>query len=361
MPLRSIQWPEKLNDSLQGLEGRVSERTLDLEKANESNARRAGQFEAIARVANAITSTQDLDALLQQITETISAEFNFYHVGVFLLDNHREFAILVAANSEGGKRMLARNHRLKVGGSEIVGYVANVGQPRVALNTGLDTAYFNNPDLPDTHSEMALPLHSGADIFGTLDVQSTETNAFSQEDISILSILADQVSAAIQNARSYQQSREALEQAENASLQLSGQQWHRFLASDATQGYYFDGISTKVIQPADKQRPHKLSVPLTLRGAQIGSIKLSALDPNREWSDDEISMVQAAAERTALALDNARLLLESQKRASKERTIGEISAKIGGLTNLESIVQTALQELGATLPNTDIAIQFKKD
>ncbi len=349
---------EKLNDSLQGLEGRVSERTLDLEKANESATRRAAQFEAIARVASVIASTQTLDALLPQITETISTEFNFYHVGIFLLDNHHEFAILVAANSEGGKKLLARNHRLKVGGVGIVGYVTNVGQARVALNVGLDAAYFNNPDLPDTHSEIALPLRVGSEIFGALDAQSTETNAFSQEDINILSILADQVSAAIQNARSYQQSREALAQAENASLQLSGQQWSRFLASETTQGYYFDGIDIKTIQPADKQRPHKLSVPLMLRGIQIGSIKLSALDPNREWSNDEISMAQAAAERTALALDNARLLLESQKRASKERTIGEISAKIGGLTDIERLVQTAIQELGATLPGVDVAIQF---
>jgi GAF domain-containing protein len=98
-----------------------------------------------------------------------------------------------------------------------------------------------------------------------------------------------------------------------------------------------------------------------LRGAKIGSIKLSASDPNRAWTDDEIAMVQAAAERTSLALESARLLQEAQKRAAKERVIGEISAKIGSTSNLESILQTAIQELGNTLPGTDIAIQFKKN
>ncbi|MDD2922889.1 MAG: GAF domain-containing protein [Anaerolineales bacterium] len=349
---------EKLNDSLQGLEDRVTERTQDLAQVNEDAARRAAQFEAIARVARTITSAQTLDALLQQIAETISAELNFYHVGIFLLDPRREFAILAAANSEGGKRMIAKNYRLQVGGASIIGYVTNLGQPRVALDIGADAEHFNNPDLPDAHSEITLPLLASTGVFGALDAQSVTANAFSQEDIDILSILADQVSAAIQNARSYQQSREAQEQAENASLQLSGQQWRTFLTNETAQGYYFDGIGVKSIQPADKRRPHKLSVPILLRGSQIGSVKLNALDPNHEWSDDEISIVQAAAERTALALDNARLLLESQKRAAKERTIGEISAKIGGLTNLESIIQTAIQELGDTLPDVDVAVQF---
>ncbi len=352
---------ERLSKNLATLEERVTERTNELKAANEGNARRASQFESVAHVARTISSTQTLDTLLPQITETISAEFNFYHVGIFLLDNRREFAILVAANSEGGQRMLARNHRLQVGATGIVGYVTNVGQPRVALDVGLDAEYFNNPDLPNTHSEIALPLRIGADIFGALDVQSTEPNAFLQEDISILSTLADQVSVAIQNARSYQQSSAALLQAENASYQLSGQQWKRFLSNKIVEGYYFDGIETKTIKTSDKNRPHNLAIPLTLRGSQIGLIKLSALDPNREWTDDEISMIQTAAERTALALENARLLLESQKRASKERTIGEISAKIGRLTNLESILQTAVQELGNTLPGVDVAVQFTKE
>jgi GAF domain-containing protein/HAMP domain-containing protein len=352
---------ERLSKNLTNLEERITERTVDLQKANAVNARRARQFEATSQVARTISSTQSLEALLPLVAETISAEFNFYHVGIFLLDSHHEYAILVATNSEGGKRMLARNHRLQVGDASIIGYVTNIGQPRVVLDAGVDAAYFKNPDLPNTHSEIALPLRIGADIFGALDVQSVEPNAFSQEDISILSTLADQVSIAIQNARSYQQSNEALAQAENASQQLSGQQWKRFLANRAVEGYYFDGINTKALTPSDRQRPHSLAIPLSLRGSKIGSIRVSSPDSNREWTDDEISMIQAAAERTALALENARLLQESQKRASKERTIGEISAKIGGLTNLESILQTAIQELGNTLPNTDVAIQFKED
>jgi len=257
--------------------------------------------------------------------------------------------------------MLEGNHRLRIGGTGIVGFVTNTGQPRIALDVGQDSAYFNNPDLPDTHSEIALPLRVGIDIFGALDVQSTETNAFSQEDISILSILADQVSIAIQNTRSYQQIQEALAQAEVASMQMSNQQWQQFLSQEPVEGYYFDGVNATKLKPSDRQRAHSLAVPLIWRGTHIGTLKLSTTDPHRAWTDDEIDIAHAAAERTSIALENARLLQEAQKRAAKERTISEISAKIGSLNNLENLLQTTIQELGNTLPNTDIAIQISTE
>jgi GAF domain-containing protein len=351
----------ELQISQTNLEERVNARTAELTIANQRNERRTAQFEIIARIARTISSTQALELLLPQIVQTISELFGFYHVGIFLLDNSKEYAVLVAANSAGGQRMLARNHRLQVGGTGIVGFVTDYGQPRVALDVGLDAVYFNNPDLPETHSEIALPLRIGSDLFGAFDVQSTETNAFSQEDVNILTTLADQVSIAIQNARSYQKSREALAQAESASKQMGEQQWRQFSTNQSVSGYYFDGIEAKVLDPNDKQRSHSLMIPLTLRGTRIGTIKLSTPDQNRTWTEDEIAIAQATAERTALALENARLLQEAQKRAAKERTIGQISAKIGSLVNLENIVQTTIQELGNTLPGTDVAIQFSTD
>ncbi|MBI5354272.1 MAG: GAF domain-containing protein [Chloroflexi bacterium] len=342
------------------LEQRVVERTAELTIANQHNERRSAQFEAIARLARTIRSSQTLETLLPQITEAISKEFGFYHIGIFLSENTREYAILVAANSEGGKRMLARNHRLLIGGTGIVGFVTNSGQPRVALDVGQDAAFFNNPDLPDTHSEIALPLRDNTGVFGALDVQSTETNAFSQEDISILSALSDQVSIAIQNARSLQQAREALAQVQAASTQMNKQQWHEFLEQQSVAGYTFDGVDIKKINPQEPQPVHSLAIPLTSRGVRIGTLKLSAAgSATHTWTNDEIAVAQATAERTALALENARLLLDAQKHAAKERTIGQISTRIGSLVNLENILQTAVQELGSTIPETDIAIQFQ--
>jgi GAF domain-containing protein len=236
--------------------------------------------------------------------------------------------------------------------------VTRSGQPRVALDVGADAVFFNNPYLPETRSEIALPLRAGFDIIGALDVQSLETNAFADEDINILSVLADQVSIAIQNARSYQQSREALEQAELSAAQMIEQQWSQFLGRQNIKQYHFDGVDARQSAATNDKQTHNLAIPLILRGAKIGTLRLTATDPDREWDEDEIAIAQAAAERTALAIENARLLLEAQKRAAKERTIGEISAKIGNSISLERILETAIQELGSTLPGADVAIQF---
>lgn len=189
---------ESLQELNQNLEARVSAaRTTDLELANQRNEKRARQFEAIAQVARATTANQNLETILPSLAELISKQFGFYHTGVFLLDESREFAELRATNSDGGRRMLARGHKLAIGQSGIVGFVSATGKPRIALDVEADAAFFNNPDLPNTHSEMALPLRVGDQIIGVLDVQSIASNAFQEEDIDALSTPADQVAIAI--------------------------------------------------------------------------------------------------------------------------------------------------------------------
>lgn len=349
---------DRLRETLQGLEERVASRTVELEAVNQTNAYRASLFESIARISRTISATRQLEQLLPQITETISNQLGYYHVGIFLIDPLKEYAVLAASNSEGGKAMLARNHRLRIGETGIVGFVTQTGNPRVALDVGKDAVFFNNPDLPETHSEIALPLRRGTEVIGALDVQSKATNAFKEEDINILSVLADQVSTAIQNARSFQESQEAREQAERAAAQLGEQQWSQYLKRKPIPGFHFDGALTYELNPNIKVPPGQLAIPIVLRGVQIGTLKLSASDPDRKWDAHEIAMAQATAERTALAIETARLLEEAQKRAAKERTIGQISAKLGNLVNLDNIVQTTIQELGGTLPGTEVVIQF---
>ena len=155
----------------------------------------------------------------------ISQVFNFYHVGIFLLDDEMRFAILRASNSEGGQKMLEQGHQLEVGRTGIVGYVASTGEARIAADVGVDSVHFNNPNLPDTRSEMALPLRMGSDIIGVLDVQSTQPEAFSLSDVNILSVLSDQVSIAIENTRLLEETNTALAETEHAYRQLTLQTW----------------------------------------------------------------------------------------------------------------------------------------
>jgi GAF domain-containing protein len=149
-------------------------------------------------VARDAAFIRDVDALLDQVVRLISERFGFYHAGIFLTEGDQ--AILRAASSEGGQRMLARSHRLAVGKVGLVGYVTGTGRPRIALDVGSDAVHFANPDLPHTRSEMALPLRAGERIIGALDVQSTEPNAFEESDAVVLQTMADQLATALENA-----------------------------------------------------------------------------------------------------------------------------------------------------------------
>ena len=358
----------ELDQLKRSLEDRITERTAQLTK-------RASQLEAISNVARSIASLQDVEELLQAITRLVGERFGYYHAGIFLVDEKREYAILRAANSEGGRRMLARRHSLKLDANSIVGYTTSRQEPRIALDVGSDAVFFNNPDLPNTRSEMALPLRVGAQVIGALDVQSTSPNAFAEDDIAILSTLADQVAIAIENARLFSESRMALNEAQNAFEKYARQEWKRFGKQMKHTGFVYDGKRVTTLEESRQQEKRKnvlqtgrlslekkssvIAVPIKLRGQTIGMLDVRSKSGQREWTQDELTLLEAAAERAALALENARLLETSQRRAARERTIGEITSKIGAVSNLEAIMQTTVEELGRRISSTtEVSFEF---
>ncbi len=381
----------QLRDLVTTLESRVQERTAELEtrsaelasrsqelaSANQRVERRAAQLEAIAEVSSEIASLQKMDTLLPQITRQISEKFGYYHVGIFLLDEAREYALLVAANSEGGQRMLARGHKLQVGRVGIVGYATGTGNPRIALDTGMDAVFFNNPDLPETRSEMALPLRSSRGIIGALDVQSVTSNAFNQDDIRVLSTLADQISIAIENDRLFEQTEKSLTEVETIYRQYLRNEWGRISRTEKLLGFRHQSGKTRAleapllypemqaaIQSGEPERQFDednnsgaLAVPVKLRGEVIGILNVR-LPGKKKWREDELTITQAVADRVAISLENARLLDESQRRANKERAIGEITSKISGSVNMQNVMKTTVAELERLMPGSDIVIQF---
>jgi GAF domain-containing protein len=236
--------------------------------------------------------------------------------------------------------------------------------------------YFNNPDLPNTRSEIALPLRAGEQVIGVLDVQSTEPNAFSEEDITILSTLADQVSIAIQNARQNEETRKALAEAEALSRQFVRSGWSQFTRRQKLLGVRHTGAKAsllyartskeaqEILQSAQQARARSggavLSLPITLRGETIGTVDVRA--PGKgEWEQDELDIIQAIIERAAIAMENARLLAESQKRAAKEHTLAQISARISAQSDAEEVLKTAVLELRHALPETEVIVQLQGD
>ena len=353
----------QLQELVTNLETRVEERTEALEAQTRQTQQRASQLETISNVASTVSSLQELDQLLPYITQIVSERFDFYHKGIFLLSDDKEYAVLRAANSEGGQKMLARKHQLRVGQEGIVGFAVHQKQARIALDVGSDAVFFDNPDLPATRSEMALPLIVGEEVIGALDVQSEQSNAFSDEDIAVLTILANQVAVAIQNARLFEQSQKAIQELERTFQRYIRGEWQQFAAQSDVMGYRArqTGLEPITALTQGDESTDGIRVPISLRGVTLGNLNIKMDETVIEFSQEELSLVQTIADRLALAMESASLLEDSQRRAAKEQQISEISAKIGGSINLRNVLQTAVEELGRSIPGSEIVIQLRED
>ena len=369
---RARQSNRELQAIRASLEERVEERTRDL-------ARRAHYLEATAAVAHDAASVLNLEELLGRVATLISEQFGFYHTGIFLLDPAREWAVLQAASSEGGKQMLARGHRLPVSGKSIVGYVTSRGEPRIALDVGADAVFFQNPDLPDTRSEIALPLRArgragreASDIIGALDVQSTLPQAFGQEDVAVLQTLADQVAMAISNAQLFQQAQEGLEAERRAAAQLTGQAWQELFHAQrelsVVRSKHGLATASELQRPeiatarrtgkvtVDENTKSNLAAPVKVRDHIIGVI--DAHKTEGVWTPEEIVLVETLTEQMGMALESARLYQDTQRRAVQEQLVGEITTRMRESLDMETVLKTALDEMYRALGLDEIAIRL---
>jgi GAF domain-containing protein len=244
--------------------------------------------------------------------------------------------------------MLRRGHRLAVGREGLVGYVAASGRPRIALDVGQDAVYFNNPDLPMTRSEMALPLKLGERVIGVLDVQSRTASAFSQEDVAILQILADQLAVSIENARLIETSRQSLREMESLYGMQLQQGWQKRLGNQPLV-YRLEGGR---VRPETTEAPAlppdnaaELEIPIELRGLRLGALRLRRDGDRTGWSQQEIELARETVAHMAQALENARLVAEIENRATQEEQINQIVARTQSTLGLDSVMRTAVQEI----------------
>jgi len=375
----------ELSQTLSEMTGQLIQTTTNLEKTVAERTdvleRRAKYLETTFQISRALTSIYDVDDLLNTVSHLISENFGFYHVGVFILDDNQEHAVLRAANSEGGWRMLAREHKLKVGEQGIVGFVTGSGQPRIQQQVvGDDNVHFKNPDLPLTRSELALPLKIGEVIFGALDVQSTEEEAFTDEDVRVLQVLADSVSVAIQNTRLVQQLQEGIETERRIYGEVTREAWTSLFKRKSSQlAFRSDRSGTtatttpltaigkqafsqgkSVIPELDQDKNvYPIAVPVRVRGgvtvAVIETQKTKSAGP---WTREEINVLESVSEDLGIALENARLVEETQRKAQRDRIAAELASKIWASSDVDNILQTAVRELGSALQVSRGSIQL---
>jgi signal transduction histidine kinase/CheY-like chemotaxis protein/HAMP domain-containing protein len=375
---------DALADVIGSLEQRVAERTSELE-------RRTVQLTTAAEVSRATSSILAPEELFSQTVELIADRFNLYYAGLFLLDEAGEWAVLRAGTGEAGRQMMAQGHRLE-------GWCTANAQARIALDVGEEAVRFDNPLLPDTRSELALPLISRGQVMGTLDVQSTEEAAFDEADIAVMQTMADQLANAIENARLFRRAEDSVEEISRLHQRYLQQEWQDYLADEearARAGYLYDhgvvrpasdvwtpeialvsqrgetvalsemaaalqesvdavGTSLRQVHPERSRRAQDadlqtvpaqsaLAVPLKLRGQVIGALDFYETEQPRQWSSDDIALVEAVADQVALAIENARAYAELQKTAEQLKEMDRLKTQF--LANMSHELRTPLNSI----------------
>jgi GAF domain-containing protein/HAMP domain-containing protein len=363
---------ERLLEAIGGLELRVTSRTRDLQE-------RSVQLQAATEVGRIAFSILDLDQLIQEVVNVIREHFELYYVGLFLVDQQHEWAVLQAGTGEAGKAMLARQHSIRIG-QGMIGWSITNSQARIAQEAGEDAVRLASVELPDTRSEAAIPLRSRGKVIGALSVQSTIPGAFDESSIAILQTMADMVSVAIDNARLYADSEQALEATRRAYGEVGRDAWMNIIDTAQQElGFRSDrnGVSpsTTVWTPeiekawnegrtvildegSVENQDRVLAVPIKVRDNVIGVLHTGKPPGSRNWTEDEINMIENIVEQMGVVLDSARLYSDTQKQAQRERLTAEMTNKLYRALDMDSLMQTLIQEISTALDIDDAFIQL---
>lgn len=420
------------------LEQRVAERTHDLEYRSlqlrvaaevardiiarpQATTRLAGVKESDGdtgeggRTLYGRISDEHLGGLLSHAVELIRQRFDFYFVSIFLVDERGgvQKAILRAASGKSGRQLMEKGVQLALGTTAasgtttlsttaVLGIVAgaiNNGEARIAqdvVNPGSPTSrdtfqtrrdqqapfsYIPEPLLPETHSEIALPLRIGETVIGALDVQSQTTSAFHEEDVTVLQVIADQLAIAIQNAHLIEQLNQTVSELEQTSGRLTEHAWQNFLRTQSgTIGYRYnseeglhpiqalttasalstasDTTSAGSLSPQGHENGNRLIVPIRLREQTIGTLALQ-IEGESIPSDLE-ALAEEAAARLSLVLESTRLLQEAQRLAVREQLIGQVAARVRSTLDIDAVLQTAVQQISHSLHIDEVEIRLGK-
>lgn len=326
------------------------------------------QLQATTSVARTVAGARNFDQLLEDIVRLVRETFGYYHVQVFLVDDEQTYAILRQSTGDVGQTLLARGHRLPVGSLSVIGQVTASGHPVIARDTDKEFIHRRNELLPLTRSEMAIPLVIGDEIIGALDMQSVEPDAFDTEMLPTFRALADQLAIAIKNAQLFEMAETNLRELRDLSRDVTQRTWSDFLAEtreeERRQVYGPEskaleihrsrvaervlGSGSLIVSTGKDGRKAFLAAPVVVRNEVVGVLGVEP-EEAREWSQEDMQMIQSIAERTALAIENARLYLQAQRVADRERLINTIATRLQRAPSLAMLLESAAKELAQAL------------
>lgn len=385
-----------------------------LKEAEELAQRRAGEVQTAAEIARDTTGLLDVNLLLQKSINLVRERFGFYHASIFLTDPAGEYAVLRESTGEAGRQMLERRHRLAVGSKSIVGQVT-INQKAIIVNDVTSSpTHLPNPLLPDTRSEMAIPLNNAGRVLGALDVQSTQANAFTEEDVQVLQILADQLAVALVNGELFAQTRELLNkhrllrqitidasttlhqeetfekvvtslhkdlQAERAAVYLMNSEGWLELQTTAGQKItapILNRVGEGILgRAAQEKRPIRvddtrlepqnllidaplrsmLAIPILFGDELIGVISLESTQPSA-FDENDQEILGALGSNLGGVIANIRLVNQVRQQVVRERQLFEVTSRIRESVDLETILRTSTQEICRVLGARKASIQI---
>jgi PAS domain S-box-containing protein len=367
----------------------ISER----KRAEEMLRRRARQVEVGAAIAQEIAALAASDVLFRRVVDLIRDELGYSYAHIFGYDPVAEEMVLLEGYGKAGERMKADRLRLPYGRG-VVGTAAVTRESVLVPDVAAFPGFIAHPDLPDTRCELAVPILLDEGLLGVLDVQSDTVNALTQEDELVLVGLANQVANAVRNGRLLQRAQAALDEVEAANRRYLRERWVDFVPKRAASAYEY--VQGEGMPPGSKVDARWLSdllsatqlveleeavervmtaqetvtvtgahggteqaalvAPVRLRGEVIGALGFRTPLGERQWTSEDIALVQAVADQMALAIENARLLDDTQRGEARERTISEITANLARSLDVEAVLQTVVRELGQTLPVDEVSV-----
>ncbi len=376
----------QLRQTLAGLEEQVTARTHRLEIG--------------ATLSERLTSILDLKQLLNELVDQVKSSFAYYHFHVYLLDGQRQKLEVAAGTGEAGATMLAQKHSILLNApTSLVARAARTGEIVKVDNVRETPDWLPNPLLPDTYSEMAVPITLAGQTVGVLDVQQDRTGGLDEGDANLLRSLANQVAVAMRNARLFYEVETALAEARATQARYLDQSWRQapitrkarfhFVRPDAPQlaepitaavkrqalslpqaalvtvptpdgNGSADELSTAPEQAASARTGAGtvLVAPVKLQDKTIGSLQIHPATDGQTWSEDDLAIIEAIADELAQMGESLRLFDEIRERAGREQTLREITDKLRAAPTLEKLMEVAAGELGQRLAATHAQLEL---
>ncbi len=329
----------------------IAEKTFS--QQTENLKRHEDQNKVLIEIINRINEHPDPQSLCEYVVSLTQDKFHLYYSGLFLVDNQGKNALLRAGSGEAGKKMLANNFSLAINQTSMIGWSITNQKQRLSQDVETDSIHYKNPELPLTRSEVTFPLMSRGLVMGALTIQSSNLDAFDQDDIIAFQGIAGAVSCALDNSRLLEEIKKNSDEINSLNQKYLESAWNEKTKLNPNLSYTYENR----FNLANKKTGQTYKIPMTLRGQTLGFLDLET--EAEELSPEEMTLIETIINQTAISLENARLLEETQKQVSQEHYLTELTTRFSRAIDIDQILNIAVKELGQLPQVSEVSVYLK--